>query len=75
MHLTKLSLAIYIVLNGQQQANYTSMTAAWLSSLGPWQHNGIGGFGKWDGLLISYCSLIKIQVYCCTGVFFLISLA
>jgi len=28
------------------------------------QHSGIGGFGKWVGLLILYRGLIKIPVYC-----------
>jgi len=39
MHFTKLRLVICIVLNGQQQENYTNMTAAWFSSLGPWHLN------------------------------------
>ena len=28
------------------------------------QHSGIGGFGKWDGVLILYHSLITKMVYC-----------
>jgi len=28
------------------------------------QHSSIGGFGKWDGLLILYHGLIKILEYC-----------
>ena len=28
-----------IVLNGEMQANYTGMTAAWFSSPGPWHLN------------------------------------
>jgi len=41
MNLAKLSIAIRIVLNGKRQAiaNYASMTAAWLSSPGPWHLN------------------------------------
>ena len=27
------------------------------------RHNGIGGFGKWDGLHILYRGLIKIPAY------------
>ena len=66
-HLAMLSLYSNIVLNGQQQVNYISMTADWLLSPGYWhliQHCGIGGFGKWDGLLILYRGLIKMLVYC-----------
>jgi len=40
------------------------MTAAWFDTGTLIQHSGIGGFGKWDGLLILYHSLIKISVYC-----------
>jgi len=28
------------------------------------QHSGIGGFGKWDGVLILYHGLITKTVYC-----------
>ena len=35
-HLTKLSLFSNVVLNGQQQVNYISMTAAWFSSPEYW---------------------------------------
>ena len=39
------------------------MTAAWFDTSTLIQH-GIDGFGKWDGLLILYRSLIKLLVYC-----------
>ena len=42
---------------------YISMTAAWFCHLKDTsillQHSGIGGFGKWDGLVILYHGLIK----------------
>ena len=38
-HLAKLSLYSNVVLSGQQQENCTNMTAAWLSSPGPWHLN------------------------------------
>ena len=40
------------------------MTTAWFDSGTLIQQSGIGGFCKWDGLLILYRGLIKIPVYC-----------
>ena len=38
-------------------------TAAWFDIGTLIQHSGIDGFGKWDGLLILFRSLIKLPVY------------
>jgi len=45
---------VFSCLNDQQQANAGTLI----------QQNCIGGFGKWNGLLILYQSLIKLPVYC-----------
>ena len=38
--------------------------AAWIDAGTLIQYSGIGGLGKWDGVLILYRSLITAPVYC-----------